>query len=104
MRFSPTTIIHTGLAITWIACALLLGLRLALLGVEEQVLDHKRGQERKAQIELESKAGRLRADIVQQTSPTALAEAAHQIDPTLAPPFRPSSTQSPVAMTIPYGH
>lgn len=95
-------VLHGGIALIWISLALGICLRLALLGSEQATLARARGDSLKNRTDLSCKQDRLRAILDQQTSPTALEEAARTLNPPMHPAFRSNlrpSGNPAVAMT-----
>jgi hypothetical protein len=81
-------IVHSIIATVWVSLAVVLGLKIALLGNEESALNRQRGVERKARIELAFQQDRLRSQLAFEASPTALDEAVRRLQLPLQPPVR----------------
>ena len=79
------TALHILFAACWMALALAIGIKTALVGNEEAALAKQRGGDLKAHYELVSQNSRLRAYIDWQTSAPVLAEAVRRLELPLAP-------------------
>lgn len=96
-------LLHGCIALIWIGLTLAICLKMALIGSEKASLARARGESLKSHTDLICKQDRLRAILDQQTSPSALEEAARALNPPMSAPFRPSTRPSgatpAVAMT-----
>ena len=79
-------IIHITVAAVWISLAVVLGLKIALLGNEEGSLNRQRGIDRKTQLEMVYQRDRLRSQLSFEASPPALEEAVRRLQLPLGPP------------------
>ncbi len=79
-------LIHIIVASIWVSLAVVLGLKIALLGSEESSLNRQRGLDRKAQLELTYQSDRLRSQLAFEASPPALEEAVRRLQLPLHPP------------------
>jgi hypothetical protein len=97
MNMRVDIVLHGIIALAWISLALGMCLKLALLGNERASLARARGESLKSRTDLTCKQDRLRAILDQQTSPTALEEAARTLNPPMSAPFRPAFRPAPTA-------
>ncbi|MBA2480372.1 MAG: hypothetical protein H0V44_06900 [Planctomycetes bacterium] len=81
-------IIHIVVAAIWISLAVVLGLKIALLGNEQSALNRQRGIDRKARIELAFQRERVQSQLTFEASPPALEEAVRRLQLPLQPPQR----------------
>ncbi len=79
-------IIHSAVAAVWVTLAVVLGLKIALLGNTEAALNRSAGADRKERMELDVQHDRLRAQLAYEASPPALADAVRQLGLPLKPP------------------
>jgi hypothetical protein len=80
--------IHIIVAAGWIGLAVVLGLKIALLGNEEAALNRSRGLDRKAQLDLGFQQEKLRSQLDYDASAPALEKAIRQLQLPLQPPMR----------------
>ncbi len=79
------TSLHILFAACWMALALAIGIKTALVGNEEAALAKQRGADLKARYELVAQNSRLRAYIDWQSSPPILAEVVRRLELPLGP-------------------
>jgi hypothetical protein len=84
-------IVHIIVAAVWVSLAVVLGLKIALLGNEEAALNRQRGADRKAQVELGFQQDKLRSQLAFEASPPALDEAVRKVQLSIQPPARTAS-------------
>lgn len=84
-------IIHASIAAIWVTLAVVLGLKIALLGSEQATLDRARGQDRKVQFDLGFQQEKLRAQLAFEASRPALEEAVHHLQLPLQAPMKTAS-------------
>ncbi len=98
----PTLIVHALLAVIWIPLAVVLGLKIALLGNEKATLAKLRGADFKARTDLAFAQERMRSQLDYVASPPALEAAVKRLElkigrqdarQDLRPPDAPSGTQ-----------
>jgi len=82
---------HAVIAALWVSLAVVLGLKIALLGSEEASLDRNRGQERRTQFELGFQQDKMRSQLAFEASPPALEEAVRRLQLPLQPPLKMAS-------------
>jgi hypothetical protein len=80
-------VVHALIAAAWVGLAVVLGLKIALLGSEQAALDHGRGQDCKAQYDLGFQQERLKSQLAFEASPPSLEEAVRRLQlPLQSPP------------------
>ena len=72
-------VIHSAVAAVWVCLAVVLGLKIALLGNEQSALNRAAGADRKDRMEMAVQHDRLRAQLAYEASPPALADAVRQL-------------------------
>ena len=81
-------IVHIVVAAVWVSLAVVLGLKIALLGNEEAGLNRQRGSDRKAQDELGFQQDKLRSQLAFEASPPALEDAVRRLQLPIQAPMR----------------
>lgn len=81
-----TAHLHALLAGAWVAVALVIAIKTALLGAEEAALSRQRGADLKARTDLQFQKDRLRTAIDWQTSPPNLGDAVRRLQLPLVRP------------------
>ncbi len=81
-------VIHALIAAAWVGLAVVLGLKIALLGNEQAALDHGRGQDCKAQYDLSFQQDRLKSQLAFEASPPSLEEAVRRLQLPIQAPAR----------------
>jgi hypothetical protein len=84
-------IVHACIAAAWVSLAVVLGLKIALLGSEQASLERARGQDRKLQFDLGFQQEKLRAQLAFEASPPALEDAVRRLQLPLQAPTRTAS-------------
>jgi hypothetical protein len=84
-------IAHIIVAAVWVSLAVVLGLKIALLGNEEAALRRQGGADRKAEVELGFQQDKLKSQLAFEASPPALEEAVRRLQLPLQPPVRTAS-------------
>ena len=77
---------HAAFFSAWLAMALVVAVKTALLGNEQSVLAKQRGADLKLRTDLHYQHERLRAAVDWQTSPPVLAETVRRLELPLYPP------------------
>jgi hypothetical protein len=84
-------IVHALIASVWVSLAVVLGLKIALLGSEEAALNRCLGLDSKARFELGYQQEKLTAQLRFEASPPALEEAVRRLQLPLQPPVKMAS-------------
>lgn len=77
---------HMGLALAWGVVALVLGIKLALLGCEKDALGRARGADLKTRLDVAFQARHLDSRLEQEASAPALDDAIRRLGLKLGPP------------------